>query len=83
MANQNNSVEIYLSNGIIKKLVNIMVNYSNNYELILNTLRIMSKMSLSKECCEYFQQSTDAMQNISCLFKIYYLYHYQSFFFIS
>lgn len=31
-----------------------MVNYSNNYELILNTLRIMSKMSLSKECCEYF-----------------------------
>lgn len=38
-----------------------MVNYSNNYELILNTLRIMSKMSLSKECCEYFLQSPEAM----------------------
>ncbi|CAD8090520.1 unnamed protein product [Paramecium primaurelia] len=71
LANENNSVEMYLQNGIIKKLVISMVNYSNNYELILNTLRIMSKMSLSKECCEYFLQSTEAMQNISSFFKTY------------
>lgn len=36
------------------KLVISMSKYANNYDLILNTLRLMSKMSLSKECCEYF-----------------------------
>lgn len=71
LANENISTEIYLQNGIINKLVISMANFSNCYELILNTLRIMSKMSLSKECCELFLKNTDAMLNISNFFKIY------------
>jgi len=36
------------------KLIISMSKYANHYDLILNTLRLMSKMSLNKECCEYF-----------------------------
>ena len=48
-----------------------MVNYSNNYDLILNTLRIMSQMSLSKDCCNIFMTNDDAIRNICFFFKIY------------
>lgn len=48
-----------------------MVNYSNNYDLILNTLRIMSQMSLSKDCCNIFMNNDDAIRNICFFFKIY------------
>lgn len=52
------SAELFLTNGIINKLVFTMANYSGCYELILNTLRIMSKLSLSKHCCDLFLKNT-------------------------
>ncbi|KAM3134604.1 hypothetical protein pb186bvf_013246 [Paramecium bursaria] len=65
------STDLYLQCGIINKIVQTMVNYSNNYDLILNTLRIMSQMSLSKDCCNIFMNNDDAIRNICFFFKIY------------
>lgn len=71
LAIDDSSVEIFLQNGLISKLVTSMSENSTHYELILNTLRIMSKMSLSKECCELFLKDEIAMRNIAQFFRSY------------
>ena len=54
--------------GQIAKMIEF---YPDQSELMLNNLRILSKISLSEECCKIMMENKDCMKNIISFFKTY------------
>ncbi|KAL4489170.1 hypothetical protein ABPG73_005657 [Tetrahymena malaccensis] len=67
-----NCTRVFLEFGIIDKLCLSIVLYPNEQnELMLNTMRILSKISLNKECSLKIFENQDCIKNICSLFKIF------------
>lgn len=45
--------------------------YPNMYELMLNTLRLLSKISLSFDCCREIFKNAICVKNLISFFKTY------------
>lgn len=53
------------------KLLLNMEQFHEHHEITLNTLRLMSKVSLSRECCQVFLQNEQVMKNIALFFRTF------------
>ena len=61
----------YLKNDIISKLTMSIQSYYEENELMLNTVRILSKISLNQECSLKMFENTHFTKNILSFFKIF------------
>jgi hypothetical protein len=54
--------------GVVAKMIEVFPDQS---ELMLNNLRILSKISLSEQCCQIMMENKECMKNLTAFFRTY------------